>query len=134
MAAIRKKLLFELAGHDPSAKACYLLHSEKSPCDPERFAVGPEMVSQEVIFNPVLQIHCLEHQALFDVRRHTVTAGAKLDPIDQAKGGWIRFPPYPVFLYRMAFHPVPDEIKAGGPVDPLLVKVIEVVKIVLPEM
>jgi len=91
------------------------------------------MVSQKVIFDPVLQIHCLEHQALFNVRRHTI-AGAKLDPVDQTKGGWIRFPPYPVILYRMAFNPIPDEFKAGGPVDPLLMNVIEIVKIVLPEV
>jgi hypothetical protein len=34
----------------------------------------------------------------------------------------------------MAFHPIPDEFKANGPVDPLLMKVIEIVKIVLPKV
>jgi hypothetical protein len=34
----------------------------------------------------------------------------------------------------MALHPIPDEFKARGPVDPLLMKVIEVMKIVLPEV
>jgi hypothetical protein len=33
----------------------------------------------------------------------------------------------------MAFNPIPDEFKSGGPVDSLLMKVIEVVKIVSPK-